>query len=321
MTAPSPEQRTEIYRQLVRAVAWEERLLRFGEEGRLFGFFHAGRGQEGTNVSAACALRPDDYLLYDHRGMSHVLAKGVPADKLFADFLGYEEGTTRGLGAGIVHIAWPELGVLGQSGTLGGSFPISAGAGLSTQLLNEDKVTLVIFGDGASNRGTFHESLNVAALWNLPVVYLCANNGYAVSVPTSASLSVPHVSDRAVAYGIPGQLVDGMDPDAVFTAVSDAVERARRGEGPTLLEATTYRYRGHYEGDPTSYRTDEEEQEWRARDPLITYPERLISEGVATQQEISDIRKSAEAEIDEAAARSLQGHFPEADRVYRHLYV
>jgi TPP-dependent pyruvate/acetoin dehydrogenase alpha subunit len=182
------EVQMDLYRGMLRVALWEQRLLRFIEEGRTSGFYHAGRGQEATAVGAVSALRKDDYLLYDHRGMGHAITKGVPTDKLFADFLGFAEGTTRGLGAGIVHIAWPEVGVLGQSGTLGGSFPVASGAGVSIRYRETDQVVLCFFGEGASNRGTFHEAANVAALWNLPVIWLCENNGYAVSVSAADSL-------------------------------------------------------------------------------------------------------------------------------------
>lgn len=315
------ETQRSLYREMVRISMWEQRLLRFNEEGRLSGFYHAGRGQEATAVGAVAALRKSDYLLYDHRGMGQAIAKGVPIDRLFADFLGFAEGTTGGLGAGIVHIAWPEVGVLGQSGTLGGSFPIAAGAGLSIKYRQSDQVVLCFFGDGASNRGTFHESANAASLWKLPVVWLCENNGYAVSVPTSESLSVPQVADRASAYGMPGVVVDGMDPDAVFEAVAEAVERARTGDGPTLIEAMTYRYRGHYEGDPETYRTAEEVQEWKAKDPLITYPQRLLSSGAATVQWLESTSAEVATEIEAAATTALSGHLPSVDRIHQYVYA
>lgn len=311
----------DLYREVLRVATWELRLRRFIEEGRTSGFYHAGRGQEATAVGATLALRDDDYLLYDHRGMGHAIAKGVPIHKLFADFLGYAEGTTRGLGAGIVHIAWPEKGVLGQSGTLGGSFPIAAGAGMSARYRGTDQVVLCFFGEGASNRGTFHESANVAALWNLPVIWLCENNGYAVSVPAAASLSVPQVADRASAYGMPGVVVDGMDPVAVYEAVTEAVERARSGGGPTLIEAMTYRYRGHYEGDPQTYRPDGELAEWEAKDPLITFPQRLIAEGHATPEWIEQVRAEVIEEVEAAAQKALGGTKPDISRLYQYVYA
>jgi pyruvate dehydrogenase E1 component alpha subunit len=321
MTASTPELRRDMYRGMLRIVQWEQRLLRMVEEGRTFGFYHAGRGQEATAVGAVAALRRDDYLLYDHRGMGQAIAKGVPLDRLFADFLGFAEGTTGGLGAGIVHIAWPEVGVLGQSGTLGGSYPIAAGAGISIKYLEQDRVVLVFFGEGASNRGTFHESANVASLWNLPIVWLCENNGYAVSVPASESISVPQVADRASAYGMPGVVVDGMDPVAVYDAVSTAVQRARAGEGPSLIEAMTYRYRGHYEGDPTTYRADDEVAHWKARDPLTTFPETLIAAGDVSPDWIDTVRAEVEQEVEEAAQRALQGTFPPDSRIFANVYV
>jgi pyruvate dehydrogenase E1 component alpha subunit len=263
----------------------------------------------------------DDYLLYDHRGLGHAITKGVPIDRLFGDFLGTVEGTTGGLGAGIVHIAWPEVGVLGQSGTLGGGFVLAAGAGLSIRYRNTDQVVMCFFGDGASNRGTFHEAANAAALWNLPVIWLCENNGYAVSVAARDAISVPQVADRASAYGMPGVVVDGMDPVAVFQAVQTAVERARRGEGPTLIEAMTYRLRGHYEGDPETYRAAEEVAEWRAKDPLITFPQRLLAQGLVTQDQLDAIDADVDASVEQAAQTALLGAQPEPDRIFRNIYA
>ncbi|WBB89872.1 thiamine pyrophosphate-dependent dehydrogenase E1 component subunit alpha [Verrucosispora sp. WMMC514] len=313
--------RRRLYREILRVALWEGRLLRFIEEGRTSGFYHAGRGQEATAVGATAVLRQDDYLLYDHRGMGHAITKGVPIDRLFGDFLGTTQGTTGGLGAGIVHIAWPEVGVLGQSGTLGGSFPIAAGAGLSIRHRNTDQVVLCFFGDGAANRGTFHEAANAAALWKLPVIWLCENNGYAVSVPAAEALSVPQVADRAAAYGMPGEVVDGMDPDAVYTAVAAAVDRARAGAGPTLIEAMTYRFRGHYEGDPTNYRTAEELAAWQARDPLTTYPERMLQAGDATREWLQATHDEVAAEIEEAATVALCGEKPGPSRILQHVYA
>ena len=315
------ETHQSLYTQMLRVATWEQRLLRMIEEGLTSGFYHAGRGQEATAVGATLALRRSDYLLYDHRGMGHAIAKGVPIDRLFSDFLGFREGTTGGLGAGIVHIAWPDCGVLGQSGTLGGSFPIAAGAGLSAKYRGSDQVVLCFFGDGASNRGTFHESANVAALWKLPVIWLCENNGYAVSVPASASISVAQVSQRALAYDMPGTTVDGMDPVAVHEAVVEAVDRARSGNGPSLIEAMTYRFRGHYEGDPQTYRTAEERADWEARDPLVVFPKRLVAEGYADEQWLEATRARVTEEVEAAAGKALQGTKPPASRIFENVYA
>jgi len=310
-----------LLREMLRVNLWEERLFRLIEEGRTSGFYHAGRGQEAAAVGAVSALRSDDYLLYNHRGMGQAIAKGVPLDRLFGDFLGMTEGTTGGLGAGIVHIAWPEVGVLGQSGTLGGGFVLAAGAGLSIRYRETDQVVMCFFGEGASNRGTWHEAANAASLWKLPVIWLCENNGYSISVPASSALSTPQVADRASAYGMPGVVVDGMDPIAVREATDVAVARARAGEGPTLIEVMTYRLRGHYEGDPETYRSREEVNDWRLRDPLVTFPERLLASGVATQDDLDRMKAEVAAEIQAAAEIALRGTPPGAERVMQGLYA
>jgi TPP-dependent pyruvate/acetoin dehydrogenase alpha subunit len=304
-----------LFRLMIRASLWEQQLLRFIEEGLTSGFYHAGRGQEAVAAGACAALNDEDYLLYDHRGLGHAIAKGIPLDRLFADFLGRVDGTTRGLGAGIVHIAWPPRGILGQSGTLGGSFPIAAGAALSAKMRGSGQVALCFFGEGASNRGTFQEAANVASLWNLPVVWLCENNAYAVSVPWEKSSAVPDVASRASAYGMPGVVVDGMDVVAVNEVVTEAVERARAGEGPTLIEAKTYRFRGHFEGDPQTYRSRDEVAKWRERDP-ITLHERGLREAGVPVATLDAIRQEVAAEVRAAADAALASPKPPASRVY-----
>jgi len=306
----------DLYRRMVLASAWEQRLLRLIEEGQTSGFYHAGQGQEAVAAGGCSALRDDDYLLYDHRGLSQAIAKGIPLDRLFGDFLGREIGTTAGLGAGIVHIAWPALGILGQSGTLGGAFPIAAGAGLSARLRGSDQVVLCFFGEGASNRGTFQEAANAASLWRLPVVWLCENNNWAVSVSFAASSATPNVADRASAYNMPGVIVDGMDVVAVYEAVSAAVARARAGDGPTLIEAKTYRFRGHYEGDPQTYRTDAEVARWRERDPILLHERRLLEAGVA-ESDLKQIRAAAADKVHAAAERALASSKPRPERAFK----
>jgi pyruvate dehydrogenase E1 component alpha subunit len=194
-----PRQLLSLFESMTRCMLWEQGLLDMQAEGRLSGFYHAGRGQEGVQVGAISTLAAQDYLLYAHRGCGYMVARGMPMEALYADFLGYQQGSTRGLGAGIVHIAWPALGILGQSGTLGGSFPIAVGAALSSRLLKQDAVTLCFFGDGTANRGTFHEAANAASVWKLPVVWLCENNGWAVSARFEDTCSVARIADRAPA--------------------------------------------------------------------------------------------------------------------------
>ena len=317
---PTEDIRLELYRQMVRIDAWEQRLLRFIAEGRTSGFYHAGRGQEGVAAGGCLPLRTEDYLLYDHRGLGQAIVKGTPLEKIFADFLGLTNGTTGGLGAGVVHVAWPEVGVLGQSGTLGGSFVIAAGVGLSIRYRKTDQVVVCFFGEGTANRGTFHEALNVAALWDLPVIWICENNGWSVSVSFDAATSVPNVADRGSAYGMPSEIVDGMDPEAVYNSVQAAVGRAREGKGPTLIEAKTYRFRGHYEGDSQSYRTTEELESWRKRDPIVTYRRRLLDSGVS-EDLLEQILAQAGKEVEVAAEAAQRGSIPSRDRIFEHIHA
>lgn len=310
-----------MYETILTAAGWEQRLLRLIEQGETAGFYHAGRGQEASEVGAVAALAPDDLLSYDHRGMAHVIAKGVPLHALFADFLGRTTGTTRGLGAGIVHIASPDHGVLGQSGTLGGNFPIAAGAAMAAKMRGTGQVTLCFFGDGASNRGTFHESANAASVWRLPVVWVCQNNGWAVSVPATASTSVARIADRAPGYGMPGVTVDGQDVEAVHAAVAEAVERARSGDGPSLVETLTARMRGHYEGDPLHYRPAEVLADAKRRDPLDLVPARLLERGDATAEELETLRDRVRARVDEAAQRALADPKAGVDRIGKWLHA
>lgn len=312
----------DLYEKMYRCAAWEQRLLDFIAEGRISGFYHAGRGQEAAQVGAVAALAPEDYLLYAHRGCGYMVARGMPLEVLYADFLGLLQGSTRGLGAGIVHIAWPQLGILGQSGTLGGSFNIAVGAALSARLRKTDQVTLCFFGDGTSNRGTFHEAANAAGVWKLPIVWFCENNGWAVSTPFKSGSSVEHISDRASAYGMPGVIVDGQDAAAVHKVTQEAIARARSGGGPTLIEAMTCRFRGHYEGDSQEYRDrDELDRLKRDRDPLLLMKQRLGAEMKGAADRVQGIETRVAAEVAAAAAQALAGTAPTRERIFQHLYA
>jgi acetoin:2,6-dichlorophenolindophenol oxidoreductase subunit alpha len=311
-----------LFEGLTRCMLWEQGLLDMQAEGRLSGFYHAGRGQEGVQVGAISTLQPQDYLLYAHRGCGYMVARGMPMDALYSDFLGYREGSTRGLGAGIVHIAWPELGILGQSGTLGGSFPIAVGAALSARARKSDAVTLCFFGDGTSNRGTFHEAANAASVWKLPVIWLCENNGWAVSARFEDTCSVRSIADRAPAYGMPGVVVDGQDAVAVSKVVGEAVDRARNGGGPTLIEALTCRFRGHYEGDAQEYRDRAElDRMRRERDPLDILVQQLRAALPDAEAQMERIRARVAAQVSAAAAKALTGTEPTPDRVFQYVHA
>jgi len=289
----------DIYRKILLSRRVEERVAELVKAGQVGGFMHPGVGQEALQVAAIATLRPDDYMLYAHRGVAYWVARGVPLEKVLCDLACKEGGTNHGKG-GVMRVVYPKLGVLGESGTLGGCFPIATGAGLSIKVKGEDKVVLCFFGDGTSNRGTFHESVNLCAVKKLPVVFLCENNGWAVSMPTERSTAVKDIAARAAGYAIPGVIVDGNDPEAVYEAVNAAVKRARAGEGPSLVEAKTYRLWGHWIGDPESYRSREEvEMKWR-KDPLPRYEQKLMESKVLTAAAKESMEKEIKAEIDKA---------------------
>ena len=315
------DKKIEIYRSMLTAQLFEQRLLRMIDEGLISGFYHAGRGQEASEVGAVAALREDDYLLYDHRGCAHMIAKGMDLVELFGDFLANDLGTTKGLGAGIVHIADPKRGVLGQSGTLGGGHVLAAGVGLSIKLRKTDQVVINFFGDGAANRGTFHEGANVAGAWKLPVIFVVQNNGWAISTPVSYSSGGDGFAARAAGYGMAGVTVDGMDPHAVFEATEEAVARARAGEGPTLIESITHRFRGHFEGDPQGYRLKDELRSNRELDPIPATRSRLIDDGVVSESEMDSIDAAVTNDVERAAEKAMTGTKPGRERLGVGLYA
>ncbi|MBM9469052.1 thiamine pyrophosphate-dependent dehydrogenase E1 component subunit alpha [Nakamurella leprariae] len=315
-----PKTKLDIYRTMVLAQSWEQALMRLIDENLAPASYHPGRGSEGSEVACTMALRESDYLLYDHRGMAHIIAKGVPLVGLFGDFLGNELGTTRGYGAGIVHVADPDRGVLGQSGTLGGSQLIAAGAALSAKIRKTDQVTMCFFGDGAANRGTFHEAANAAGAWKLPLVFVVQNNGWAVSVPTEYSTGGAFV-DRANGYGFPGVAVDGQNPFEVHDVAVEAVERARNGGGPTLIEVKTVRLLGHYLGDPQAYREAAERSTSATRDPIVWARAALKESGEATEEQLSAIEAEAIEQVEAAREQALAGAKPTADVLTEYLYV
>lgn len=311
-----------LYRGMQRCKLWEQGLLDMLAAGKLSGFYHAGRGQEGAQVGAISTLGTQDKLFYAHRGCGYMVARGMPLDVLYADFLGFTAGSTRGLGAGIVHVAWPELGILGQSGTLGGSFTLAVGAALSARVLGTDAVTMCFFGDGSANRGTFHEGANAAGVWKLPIIWFCENNGLAVSVKFKDSCAVDSIAKRAAGYGMPGIVVDGQDVVAVREATAEAVARARAGGGPTLIEAMTCRFRGHYEGDAQAYRDREEiDRLLRERDPIELLATRILTEVPGGAAELERVRVEVAAEVQTAVERALTGEAPGKARIAQYIYA
>ena len=312
------EQLLAAYRLMERSILLEQAVLRLIEDGHARLLLHSGRGQEAIGTGVCAALRDDDMLFYSHRGVTQILAKGMSAELLLGDFLGRTGGATRGLGAGIVHAVDPALGIMGSSGTLGGGFVLSAGAALGARKLGDDRVSVHVFGEGSANRGTFHEAANAAALWKLPMVWLCENNGLSVSVAHRDATSIEHVADRARAYGMPSCIVDGQDVEAVHAAVAEAVMRARAGEGPTLIEAKTLRFRGHYEGDPQTYRSKEEIAAALERDPLRIAGERLAERGIDAER-LAAVRAEEEEAMEQAVAAALASPKPGPERIYQGL--
>lgn len=322
-TGLGKEKLAEIYRKMLEIRRFEETLSTLWAEGFVPGLIHLYVGEEAVAVGACANLRREDYITSTHRGHGHCIAKGGDLKRMMAELFGKRTGYCKGKG-GSMHICVPEIGVVGCSGIAGGGIPIATGVGLSIQCRETDQVCVCFFGDGSSNTGAFHEGINLAALWKLPVIFLCENNLYAISVPVSKSVPTKNVADRAAAYGIPGVVVDGMDVIAVYEAVREAAERARRGGGPTLIECKTYRFRGHFEGDPKRgaiYRSEEEIQEWEKRDPIKNLREKMVGEKILTEKEIDAIEKSVERAVEEAVNFAKESPFPSPEEATEDLFV
>jgi len=286
--------------------------IRFFEEavdglfarGMMHGTMHLSIGQEAVATGVCAVLRKTDFITSTHRGHSHCIAKGADLTRMMAELLAKQTGYCRGRG-GSMHIADVETGNLGANGIVAGGIPIAAGAALSQKLQGKDNVVVSFFGDGATNEGAFHEALNLAAVWDLPVVFVCENNKYGMSFSTARSMKVEKISDRAAAYGMPGVTVDGNDVDAVYAAADEAVERARSGGGPTLIECLTYRHKGHSKSDKNLYRTKEEIEFWKTKDPVGIFETKLIDQGVLSKEEVDEVtervRNAIRAAIQEAS--------------------
>jgi len=290
------------YLRLMKLIrAFEERVDRLFVEARIHGTTHLCIGQEAVPVGACAAVRPTDLASGSHRGHGLALAKGLDVKRLMAELLGRRDGYCQGKG-GTQHVASLEHGFLGTNGITGGGIPVATGAALAAKLRRTGQVVLSFFGDGASNQGTFHESLNMAAVWRLPIVYVCENNLYAMSTPLHEATAVERIAARAAAYGMPGETVDGNDVLEVREAVRRAAERARAGGGPTLLECTTYRHVGHSKSDEREYRTREEEQCWLALDPILRSERRLEGQGALSAEALGAMNADVAAELDAAVA-------------------
>ncbi len=291
------EQLVKVFKTAVLARRFEAKIVELAMAGELAPSLHVGAGHEVAQIAAIQALNSDDYILYGHRGLAYMIARGVSLADMLADFAGKEGATSRGKG-GIMHVVDVSKGILGESGTVGGSFVVSVGVGMALKRKHPGKVVVYFFGDGTSNRGTFHESLNWAAVQKLPCIYFCENNGFAVSVPASRSTAVENIADRASGYGVPGLVIDGNDPVAVHEVMEQAVVRARAGQGPTLIEAKVTRLKGHYVADQQEYRADRDTV--AEKDPLPKLQQMLLDIGVINQRAVADIEADADRQIDAA---------------------
>jgi len=298
-------------REMLRIRCFEERLYQLYTEGRVPGMSpHLSVGQEASAVGVCAALRPDDYLLTTHRGHGHLLAKGADMNRMLAEIQGKATGYCKGRG-GSMHIADVSLGILGANGIVGGGLPIALGAALTSKFEKNGRVTVCFFGDAASNIGSFHESLNMSTVWRLPLVWVCENNQYGLSTPIRKMLSCQTIAQRAAAYCMVGQQVDGNDVEAVYAAAVQAVSRARSGEGPTLIECDTYRWYGHGASDNRSYRTRDEEEEWKKKCPIARWRKRLIEDGLLADEEAQEIASRSAREVEEAISFAEESPLPD----------
>ena len=314
------EKLIDMYRVMVRIRTFEERAYKDFTGGRIPGILHLYTGEEAVATGACANLRPDDYITSTHRGHGHVIAKGAKTDRMMAELHGKKTGYCRGRG-GSMHIADTDIGILGANGIVGGGIPIAGGAALSAQKRGTDQVCLCFFGDGASNTTRFHEGVNLASIWKLPVVYVIENNLYGETTHVSYAMNVPNVADRACAYGIPGKIIDGNDVLAVYEAVGEAVARARKGEGPTIVECKTYRWHGHYIGDPETYKSKEEVAEWKKRDPIPRFRKYLIENKVLAEEDANKIEKEISDEIDNAVKFAEESPLPEPEETLEGVYA
>ncbi|WP_309091416.1 pyruvate dehydrogenase (acetyl-transferring) E1 component subunit alpha [Domibacillus sp.] len=319
-TSITDEKLRDLYKEMWLIRYFDEKVDQFFAKGLIHGTTHLCVGQEASAAGSIAVLEPRDKIVSTHRGHGHCISKEGDVNKMMAELFGRETGYCKGKG-GSMHIADVEKGNLGANGIVGGGIPLAVGAALTSKMRNEDYVVLCFFGDGASNEGSFHESVNLAAIWDLPVVFICENNQYGMSGPVKDMTRVEHIADRAKAYGIPGEIVDGCDMIDIMNSVDNAVRRAREGGGPTLIEMKTYRWKGHSKSDAKKYRTREEENEWRAKDGIKRFKEALIASGVLTEEEAKSLREEANQEIEEAVRFAEASPEPSIDTLEEDVYA
>jgi TPP-dependent pyruvate/acetoin dehydrogenase alpha subunit len=306
----------EFYTIMYRTRRFEEEVFEFYKRGLMPGLAHLYLGEEAVAAGVCGALEERDYIGSTHRGHGHLVSRGADLNKMMAEILGKETGYSKGKG-GSMHIMALDKGILGANGIVGGEIPIAAGSAYASKLMGTDEVTVAFFGDGASNEGTFHETLNMAAAWDLPIVFVIENNLYGISVDIRKVTKEHCLAKRAISYGIEGVIVEGNDVYAVYEAAKKAVDKARRGEGPTIIECLTYRWQGHHVGDPGNYRPKEEVAEWKANEPIG----KLEAMDLLKKEEIDEIRAAVDKEIEEACKFAEDSPYPDASEAFNDVFV
>jgi len=319
--ALSKERILKMYQDMLKIRYFENEITNVYSKGLMPGLAHLYIGEEAVAVGVCANLSKRDFAVSTHRGHGHLIAQGADLKKMMAEVLGKETGYCKGKG-GSMHIMDVSKGILGANGIVGAGIPIATGSAYSAKARGTGQVTISFFGDAASNQGTFHESINMAAAWKLPVVYVCENNLYGISVDIRKVTNTKDLATKALAYGIPGIIVDGNDVLEVYKVTQEAVERARKGKGPSLIECKTYRWKGHHVGDPGRvYRLEKETEGWKERCPIKTFRERLIKEKIFSEEELDLIEKDTKEMIKEAADFAIQSPYPNENEVYEDLFV
>jgi len=310
----------EMYQKMLKIRKFETRAMNLFAEGKIPGFVHLYIGEEAVATGACANLNDDDYITSTHRGHGHIIAKGGDLKYMMAELFGKETGYCKGKG-GSMHIADATKGILGANGIVGAGHNIAVGAGIAAQYRGNEQVCVCFFGDGSTNQSTFHEGLNLASIWKLPVVFVCENNGYGISLSQEKHQNITDISMRAVSYNIPGVTVDGNDVFAVYEAVSEAVSRARKGQGPTLIECKTYRHRGHFEGDPTTYRSPEEVDQWKKKDPIPRMEKYIIDNKVLSDEKIKALNDEIQSQVEDATSFALKSKDPDVSSAVEDIYT
>jgi TPP-dependent pyruvate/acetoin dehydrogenase alpha subunit len=316
----APDQKLAWYRRMVEIRLFEDKVQELFQQGMIEGTTHLCQGQEAVSVGSAAALGPADYLTVTYRGHGHAIARGLEIEALFAEMMGRSTGCCRGVG-GSMHFTDFSRGLIGAFAIVGAGLSVAVGAAFSAKLKGEDRVALTFFGDGTTNIGTFHEALNMAAVWKAPVVFIIENNLYGEYSPMRETTPIDDLADRAKSYDIPGVVVDGQDVEAVHAAVQAAVARARAGHGPSLLEMKTYRYRGHSRTDPAKYRVPGELERWKERDPIELFGAVLEQEGALDEEARRNVWTEVQSQIDEAAARAAEAPYPTLEETRPYVYA